>query len=132
VSLQWVRLDTGWYQNHKVLALIAEGARGHRALVVYVSAFCHSGAQGLDGFIPAYALPVVHGTARDAQLLVQHELWLEEAGGMAGWRIRDWGEYQPTSEETAARSERARQAALRRWSKREVKNHAKRNASGNA
>jgi hypothetical protein len=47
-------------------------------------------------------------------------------GGMVteiagGWLIPDWAEYQPTSEETARRSQRAKEAAAHRWSKREAR-----------
>lgn len=121
MGLPWVRLDTGWPTNHKVLALLGEGPRGKSAAVVYIGGLCYSGEHGLDGFIPAYVLPVIHGTKKEADLLVDHGFWSVAVGGDGtGWQVESWGDYQESNAETAARSERARQAAMRRWSKGQV------------
>lgn len=112
--MQWVRLDTAFPRNHKVLALLDE-REGHRALVTYICGLAHAGEQGTDGFIPRSALGLCHGRPRDAVLLVDVGLWVDDAGG--GWLINGWTDYQPTTAETEARSKKARIAARARWEK---------------
>lgn len=113
MALPWVRLDTGFPRNHKLLALL--GTRdGHRTALVYVCSLAYSGEQGTDGFIPREALALIHGRPVDAIRLVDVHLWLPEPGG---WVIHDWMDYQPSTEEHHMRSKRARAAAAARWSK---------------
>src|SRR5215469_12795788 len=108
---KWVRLDVGFTRNPKVLSLLAE-RDGYRAALVYICGLGYSGEQGSDGYIPRFALPHIHGRPREAQLLVTHRLWLENG---TGWRIRDWAEFQLTSDENRARAVTARKAACARW-----------------
>jgi len=115
-GLNWVRLDANLHSNHKVLALLGD-KNGDHALCVYVFSLGHSGAHGTAGFIPAAALGLFHGKPRDAAQLVDVGLWHEIPGG---WEIHDWMEYQPTDEESKARSERAKKAANARWAKRQT------------
>lgn len=117
MSLQWVRLDTAFPRNHKVLTLLDERG-GKEALFAYVCGLAFSGEQGYDGFIPRAALPFVHAKAADVKKLTEVGLWHEQAGG---WQINDWAEFQPTTEETTKRSQRAREAAAHRWSKKQAK-----------
>lgn len=112
-GLPWVRVDASLARNHKVLALMGERGGDH-ALCVYIFGLGHCGEQGSSGFIPAVALGVIHGRARDAELLVQVGLWHEVAGG---YEVNDFAEYQPVGPESTARTERARKAAQARWAK---------------
>lgn len=115
--LNWSRLDANVATNHKTLALL--GMRGgEHALLVWMFSHGYCAGHGTDGFIPKAAIGTFHGTAKDAVLLVEVGLWDECEGG---WEVHDWSDYQPTSEESRARSERARKAAAKRWGNREDK-----------
>jgi hypothetical protein len=111
MGLPWVRLDTAFPRNHKLLALLG-GRDGHRIGLVYVCGLAYAGEQGTDGFIPREALGLIHGRPADARRLVEVRLWVAEPGG---WVINDWREYQMSTEETQLRSKKARAAALSRW-----------------
>lgn len=108
---KWVRLDVGIAGNPKVLGLLAE-KDGHRAALVYILGLGYCGEQDTDGYIPSYALARIHGRPKDAALLVTHRLW--KLNG-TGWKIPDWAEYQPSSEESMSRAVSARKAACSRW-----------------
>lgn len=95
-GLPWVRLDTTFYENPKILALLDE-RDGYRAAVVYVSALAYAGGHGTDGHIATYVLPRVHGRKSDADRLVRHGLF-EVAD--KGWQIHDYQELQQTSDTT--------------------------------
>lgn len=110
MALPWVRMDTQWPHNPKFLMLVGDGK--WRAVSVYWAALGWSGAQGLDGFVPYYALAQVHATKRQATELVAVSLWHACEGG---WEINDFNEFQPSSEEHTLRSKKARDAALIRW-----------------
>jgi hypothetical protein len=112
----WVRLDTAMPRNPKMLTLLNQ-KDGHRAANAYIFGLLYSGEQGLNGFIPREALGQLSARSADMQRLVDARLVQEIAGG---WLVPDWAEYQPTSEETKQRSERAKQAAAARWSKRQA------------
>lgn len=112
MPLPWVRFDTTFPMNHKTLALAQD--RNWQAIASYVCSLAYCGAQELDGFVPAGALPFIHGTKRTAEQLVAVGLWIPRPGG---WEINGWVEFQATSEENAARSARARAAAQIRWGK---------------
>ena len=109
--LNWSRLDANFASNHKTLALLGV-KNGEHALLVYLFSHGYCIGHGTDGFIPKAALGTFHGTAKDATLLVEVGLW-DAADG--GWEVHDWSAYQPTSEETQRRSQRARDAAAIRW-----------------
>lgn len=117
MGLPWVRLDTAFPRNPKLLALIAE-REGHRAAFVWCCGLAYCGEQGTDGYIPSFALGQIHGRPKDAAILVAHRLWREQRGH-TGWTYADWGEFQQSSAETQARKERATTAALKanckRW-----------------
>jgi hypothetical protein len=110
VGLPWVRLDTQFPSNPKVLELVAE--KRWRALVVYLSSLAYCGIHETDGYIPDTALPFVHATRADANTLVQAGLWDVEQGG---WAVHDWHEMQFSSDENRRRRERAVKAAKKRW-----------------
>lgn len=110
MALGWVRLDNTWYSNPKFMMLAAD--KNWRAIAVYMAGLSYSGRQGLDGFIPYYALPAILGTQKEADELVAMNLWHVCDGG---WQVNDWAEYQPSSEEGERRSKKARDAAFARW-----------------
>jgi hypothetical protein len=116
-GLNWVRVDANLHSNHKVLALLAERGGDH-ALCVYVFSLGYSGGHGTAGFVPKTALGLFHGKPRDAALLVEVGMWDELP---IGWDIHDWIEYQPTDEESLARSVKAKHAADIRWGKKNTK-----------
>lgn len=110
MALPWVRLDTAFPQNPKVLMLAED--KKWQSIAVYVAGLAYSGAHGTDGFLPSFALPFIHGTKRNATDLATVGLWIPRAGG---WDINGWAEFQPSSEEHQARSKKARLAAEERW-----------------
>ncbi len=114
MPLPWVRLDTGFPHNPKVLVL-AEDRKWH-AIAVYICGLAYSGAHGTDGFLPQSCLPYIHGTRKNASELVDVGLWMPCAGG---WEINGWREYQSSSEETEQRRKRAKAAAEVRWGRRD-------------
>lgn len=118
MPLPWVRLDSQFPHNHKILTLAQE--RRFQAIAVFVCGLAHSGAQGTNGFIPQSALPFIHGTKQVADQLVEVALWRPTVGG---WDIPDWAEYQPSNEASAARTARAKAAAEARWGKKVVRIH---------
>lgn len=110
MGLPWVRLDSQFGSNPKILYLVED--KKFRAAFAYVAGLAYAGSHGTDGFIPAAALPFLHATKSDAAALVEVGLWIEDMGG---WEINSWAEFQPSNEETQARKKKARDAALRRW-----------------
>lgn len=112
MPLPWVRLDTQWPHNPKFLALVED--KQWRSITVYMAGLGYSGAHGTNGFVPALALPMIHGSKREGEQLVAVALWIPAQGG---WDINGWAEFQPSSEETERRSQKAREAAQIRWAK---------------
>jgi hypothetical protein len=96
-GLPWVRLDTTFPESPKVLEL-ASRRGGHAAGFVYLCGLAYAGRHGTDGFIPAAALPRLHGKKADAALLVDVGLWRVVPTG--GWLVHDYTEYQQTAETT--------------------------------
>lgn len=111
MPLPWVRLDTSFPYNPKLLAMISE-KDGHRAGLVYLCALAYAGAHGTDGFIPREALPFIHARGSDADRLMRHGFFREQPGG---WLIHGWTEFQESNAETQARRARAQAAAQARW-----------------
>jgi len=110
MSLPWVRLDSNVYAHDKILWLVAQ-RDGWRAYGVYTFALAYSGGQATDGFIPGHVLPVLQGTDRIAQLLVDAGLWKQAKGG---WNIHNWDQRQELAIVTAAKKEGARLGGLKR------------------
>jgi hypothetical protein len=111
----WIRLDSMFASNPKVLHLLGEKGGDH-ALLVFTFGLGYCGVQGQDGFIPRAAPGTFHGRPRDIALLESVGMWEPVDGG---WNVHDWAEYQPSSEESRARSDKARKAAAARWGKRD-------------
>jgi hypothetical protein len=93
VTLPWVRLDSNFYTHDKVLWLTTQ-RDGYRAISVYVFSIGYAGGHATDGFIPKHVLPIIQGTDRVAQMLVETRLW-EHAEG--GYQIRNWEQRQELS-----------------------------------
>lgn len=111
MPLPWVRLDTAFPFNQKLLAMLRR-KDGHRAAFVYLCGLSISGGQGSDGFVSAESLPFAHGRNADAALLVEFGFWVPQPGG---WLINGWDEFQQSTEETQLRRKRAQAAAEIRW-----------------
>lgn len=111
MALPWVRLDTSFPRNHKLLSLLQE-KDGYRAALAYVCSLSYCGEQGTAGFIPDLALPFVHARKQEAALLVKHGFW---RGMPGGWEIHDWDEFQAAGAEAEKRKKRAQDAAFVRW-----------------
>ncbi|WP_195173514.1 hypothetical protein [Mycobacteroides abscessus] len=110
MGLQWVRLDSQFASNPKILYLIED--KKFRAAFVWTASLGYAGTHGTDGFLPKACLPFLHATKADAKALVDVGLWIESPGG---WEINGWSEFQPSNEETLERKSRARAAAMKRW-----------------
>lgn len=114
MGLPWVRLDTQFPSNPKVLELAA--GKDWRAAFVYVCALAYCGQHGTDGYIPRTALPFIHATKRDAETLVNVGLWIPRPGG---WAVNGWDEFQQSNDETRQRRTRAELASKKancvRW-----------------
>jgi len=112
MGLPWVRLDTQFPSNPKVLDLAVQ--KRWRALFCYVASLAYAGQHGTDGFIPHTALPFIHATRVEAGHLVEAGLWVMDRGG---WSINGWDEFQVSDEAAKRRRERAQKAASARWEK---------------
>ena len=110
MGLPWVRLDTQFASNPKILYLIED--KKFRAAFVWTASLAYAGAHGTDGFLPRSALPFLHASKADAQALVDVGLWLPCPGG---YEVNSWAEFQPSNEETQLRKKKARDAAMKRW-----------------
>jgi hypothetical protein len=100
-GLPWVRLDSNIASHDKVLALLADPSpQKWRAYALYTFGLGYSGGHGTDGFVPAFALPVLHATPQHARLLEKYHLWDEVPNG---WRIRNFEERQELSIVRAAK-----------------------------
>lgn len=115
MALPWVRVDTTFPQNPKVLDLVQD-RDGHRAGFVFLCGLFHAGGFQTGGFVADGALRAVHGRAVDAKRLVNHGFWGEKDGG---WLIHDFADYQLSTEEAEQRRQRAQQRArlanCKRW-----------------
>lgn len=114
MALPWVRLDTQFASNPKILALVS--AKKYRAIVVWAASLGYSGVHETDGFIPSSALPFLHGNKNDATDLVMARLWHAAPGG---YSINGWADYQWTSDEHQERRQKAESASKKancvRW-----------------
>lgn len=110
MGLPWVRLDTQFASNPKMLELT--GQNRWRAAFVYIASLAYAGVHGTDGYLPEACLPFIHGTKRDAVDLVKAGLWDSDMGG---WCINGWSDFQVCDEAAKARSDKARNAAMKRW-----------------
>jgi hypothetical protein len=99
----------------KILELVDHHAdAGMAAAFVWVCSLAYCGKHGLNGFVTKNTLARLNGKVKHANLLVQVGLWKDEG---IGWSINGWAEYQAVTDEAVARSQKARDAALKRWGK---------------
>ncbi len=112
MGLPWVRLDTTFPMNHKVMTLVEDKA--WRAISVYAFGLSLAGQQDQGGFLTTSSLQFIHGTKKEAEQLVMVGLWMPRSGG---WDINGWKEFQPVNGEAEIRSNKARKAAEARWAK---------------
>ena len=110
MGLPWVRLDTQFPSNPKVLELVAK--KQQPAAFAYLCSLAYAGQHGTDGYIPAYALPFIHATKGIAKQLVDVGLWHPAPNG---WEINGYDEFQVSDEAAKARRERAQKGAAKRW-----------------
>lgn len=113
-GLQWIRLDTAFPDNPKIMDLIDRNQ--HRVVVAHISMMCHVGKTGTDGYFAEGALRRYAITKRDAYTAAESGLWIPGRGN--GFEINDWAEYNPSDDAALARSEKARKAAEKRWGNR--------------
>lgn len=114
MGLPWVRLDTSFPTNPKILELV--DTKRHKAAFVYICGLTYAGLHGTDGFIPASVLPFIHATKTEAGHLVDAGLWLPMPGG---WAVNGWDEFQVSDDAAKKRRERAQKAAAKRWERSE-------------
>lgn len=112
MGLPWVRLDTQFATNPKIIEL-ATGKKW-RAAFVYVASLAYCGQHGTDGYIPEYALPFIHATKAEANALAEVGLW-----NMApcGWDVNGWDEFQISDDAARLRRERAQKGGRARAEK---------------
>lgn len=112
MPLPWVRLDTAMPDNPKILHLIDSHKEGMAAAFAWVCSIAYCGKVGTDGFLSRSALSRTNAKPIHARLLAEHGFWIPDGGG---WTVHDYLDYNPTTEDIQRRSEKARDAAARRW-----------------
>jgi len=120
MGLPWFRADTNFPTHDKILDLVGNGSKGKAAGFVYFAALAQQVGNGGDGTIKRAALPFIHGTAADASLLVDSDLW-EFSDGI--WRVRNFGTRQVVGasqqvlaeEISAKRSAAGKNGSEERW-----------------
>lgn len=88
MGLPWFRMDTNISSHDKILTLVEHGSRGKAAGFVYAMSMAYAQGHGTNGVIKKAALPWVHATKADVNLLVMCELWEVVEGG---YRIKNFG-----------------------------------------
>lgn len=80
MGLEWVRLDTNIGTNDKVVDLLAQ-PNGAKAFALYICALGWCGGQTTDGLVKRNMLPLLHGSEKLADLLVDVGLWVHDEAG---------------------------------------------------
>lgn len=108
--MAWGKIDDGLHKSAKW----RQATKPARAL--WTTALSWSMDELTDGFVPSHIIPMLDGTRKEAQSLVDAGLWDVRRGG---WRFHDWSDYQPDAASIKAkRAKEAEGAALgnhRRW-----------------
>ena len=109
--MPWFKVDDGFGSSRQVMAI----PKRQRAAAVgfWTLAGAWSAKELTDGFIPAYMLPELSGTAKLAGELVTCGLWDEVANGFA---FKVWSKYNPTADQV--RSKRSDDAERKRTQRR--------------
>ena len=119
--MTWVRLADDFTDHPKVVRA------GPLAAWLYVCGLTYANRYATDGFIPGAQVPrlaAVPDPERLARRLVEATLWEEVEDG---YRIHDYGSYQPSAEEI----KRERADAARRQAEYRVRRAEARNAARN-
>lgn len=87
--MPWIKLDDGFWDHPKILAV------GDRLAITHQRAMMWSARHATGGHIPAGALRAIGVTRAQARKLTENRLW-DETGD--GWRIHDWEVYNPSHE----------------------------------
>lgn len=95
----WVRVHDRIWQDDRVLDLAQRKDSGVAAVAVFVMSVAWSHHDRRDGDLPRGILPLIHGTKKHADMLVEVGLWESTT---TGWRIPKYAEWQDTSEEIEA------------------------------
>ena len=101
MALQWIRLDTTFPDNPKIMDLVDNNQ--HRVVVAQISMMCHVGKTETDGYFPEGALRRYAIGKKDAGIALESGLWVPVPGG--GYRINGWDEHNPVDAAAAARSD---------------------------
>ena len=125
--MAWVKIDDQFFMHPKVVAA------GRDARDLYLAALTYTAAQLTDGFVPLGALPLAAAMAGVpdatdlAAVLVRVRLWETTDGG---YRIHDYHDYNPTSDEVRGARE-ARSRAGRRGGRASAASKIEANAQAN-
>ena len=111
-GLKWVRLDTSIWAHDKTLDLLSM-KDGHKAFTLYIFGLSYSGLIQTDGRIPDRALPMLQGTRRLADMLVDVGLWRHLEDG--AYEVINYAERQQSSETTDRQVASRKRAACTRW-----------------
>lgn len=123
-ALPWVKLDDGFDDHEKVVELLGDAGErdlsglsleelrelasqllGLGAIGLHTLALTYSGRRLTDGTV-SKQLPRRFGAPPIAvDLLVEHDLWEQRAGG---WQIHDYLDYNPSKEKVEAEREAAK------------------------
>lgn len=114
--MSWVKLDDGFTENAKIVAL------SDRALRLYLRGLCYAARNRTDGVLDRKALAHIGGTGRLRRELVDARAWDEAEGDVV---IHDYVKYNPTRSQVEARR-------LGAESRKRRERHRKRVAHGHA
>lgn len=104
--MPWFKIDDQLHSHMKWRAC----SKGARALWATAGSWC--AGQANDGHIPGFALSMLDGTRREANELVNADLWEPHPDG-DGWVFHDWLEYQPSSETVVEKRRKEREKKRR-------------------
>lgn len=102
--MSWVRLDDGFTEHPKILAL------ADREVIVHIRALCYA-ARRRDCHITPQALRVLGASKKTAERLAEVGVWDVNSDG---WVIHDWEKYQRVDATNAERQRKHRQSKVER------------------
>lgn len=101
--MSWVKIDDGFYDHPKVMALLEnENTLGYAALGLFTLGLSYCGRHLTDGFVPA---KIVKGVRRLADLLVRYGFWVIADGG---YGVHDYLQRNPSRAQVEADRERVK------------------------
>jgi hypothetical protein len=102
--MPWFKVDDGFATHPKAVRA------GNSAVGLWTRAGSWSAQHLTEGFIPTGILSVLGGRQRDAERLVEAELWSTVEGG---YQFHQWAERQPAKVQVEAEREAARERQRR-------------------